>query len=557
MAHVPGRSSRNLARAATGLVVIGAILRVITYLQRPSLWLDEAMVALNIGRRSYSQLMAPLDYNQLAPVPWLWLEKSMVDLGGMHELALRAPALIAGVLLSWMVWRAGLHLVGEWGALVATALTATAATLLFYAAEAKPYAIDAALTAMLLGLGGRCLTRPIGDRSIHVLGAVGVAALLFSFPSVFVLGGLGIALLVRAGMARNSRAVRDTMVWGTVWLAIFALPQVLLYRQTGQGADMQQFWLPGMARLGEAGFLGRASGALNALVTALIGREVWPGTELYLLVLAFGAWTIAHKRGLVTMLAVITPLALLGLAWLLDQIPAVDRLFLFAAPILALLFGAAVAQVIHHVPFRFRGTVATILALLLGSLLIAEGYEGVTRPKASGGRELVHQIAASRHTPVWLTRSSAPVWVFYTTDWHAPDTTRLDWYASRTAVDAAPQAPVAVEDEARWSSFRGPVERIAWPSNLRAEYGGVRGSENLDQWARREVDHLVPLARSTPFMLILHEREPERDALQRAVELSGLEIISESTQKRGTLWRVGPGAQAPRTVSNSSVEPQR
>ena len=100
MSHVPGRSSRQLAIVALALIGMGAILRLAKFLQNPGLWVDEAMIAVNVGRRSFAQLAEPLDYIQLAPVPWLWLEKLLVEIGGMQELVLRTRLSAAKALLA-------------------------------------------------------------------------------------------------------------------------------------------------------------------------------------------------------------------------------------------------------------------------------------------------------------------------------------------------------------------------------------------------------------------------------------------------------------------------
>jgi len=50
-------------------------LRVVEFARDRPLWLDEAMLALNIAARSFAQLARPLDYDQSAPVAYLWLER--------------------------------------------------------------------------------------------------------------------------------------------------------------------------------------------------------------------------------------------------------------------------------------------------------------------------------------------------------------------------------------------------------------------------------------------------------------------------------------------------
>ena len=64
------------------IIVFGIVVRLVQYLSNRSLWADEAALALNIVNRSYSELGQPLDYDQAAPIGFLWLEKLAIDIFG-------------------------------------------------------------------------------------------------------------------------------------------------------------------------------------------------------------------------------------------------------------------------------------------------------------------------------------------------------------------------------------------------------------------------------------------------------------------------------------------
>ena len=73
-------------------VVCGIALRLIAFTADCSLWIDEAMLALNIVGRTPTQLFEPLGHNQGAPVGFLLVCKASVSLFGANEFALRLPA---------------------------------------------------------------------------------------------------------------------------------------------------------------------------------------------------------------------------------------------------------------------------------------------------------------------------------------------------------------------------------------------------------------------------------------------------------------------------------
>ena len=546
------------------MVGLGALVRLIKFLQDRSFWVDEAMIAFNLGRRSFAGLLALLEFNQLAPFPWLWLEKALFLIGGMDELLLRTPALIAGMLLPWLVWRAGVRLIGPHAALVAVALTSTGAALLFYSVELKPYTIDAAMTALLLLMTGRWLEQAPTERRLRGIGALGVGAVLASFPAVITLGAVGVMLLVQAAGERNIRRTGAIAGWGVLWLLAFALPQLLLYRVAGEGVAMQTFWAPALARLGDPGLLTRASAAANALQSTVLDVQAWPGSELFLMAMAVGAWCVLRRHGVLALLVVAGPLALLALAWTLDQIPANQRLFLFAAPCVAMLLGAALVGMIDLVPRTLRRGAGALAAMLVTVVVVHEGRAGLARQKPSGGRQLILRVMEEPAAPVWLNHGGVPVWLVYSENWEAPDSARLDWYAAGRRRDrwTVGDQPTIAVDTAGLRVWRGHArwERIAGPNGLTAVAAGEIDAGVLGEWAAAEADNLMPWLSQRPWLLLNHERVGERAVLLRALADRGILIDSIDATKRGSLWRLRPLAdvgQRPRAEITSSTLLQR
>ena len=88
---------RAAERIAWGFVAIGMLLRLRQFLFDRSLWLDETFVALNIIHRSPAELLKPLDYNQGAPIGFLFLEKLATVSLGSSEMALRLLPFACGI----------------------------------------------------------------------------------------------------------------------------------------------------------------------------------------------------------------------------------------------------------------------------------------------------------------------------------------------------------------------------------------------------------------------------------------------------------------------------
>jgi hypothetical protein len=101
-------------------IIAGLALRVVEFMRDRPLWLDEAMLALNIAARPLSQLARPLDYDQSAPLAYLWFERLAVVVGGVSERSLRVVPFIAGLAVVPLVWRAARRLAGARAAAIAT-----------------------------------------------------------------------------------------------------------------------------------------------------------------------------------------------------------------------------------------------------------------------------------------------------------------------------------------------------------------------------------------------------------------------------------------------------
>src|SRR5690349_10583200 len=197
------RSSKVTIAIVVTAIVTGVALRAIELSQGRPLWLDEAMLGLNIASKSFGELARPLDYDQSAPLLYLWLERLVVSIAGVGERSLRTIPFVAGVLLvpgTWLVMR---RVAGVTAAALATVLVALSVTLISFTAEAKQYGVDPLATLLALWFAVRVMALPGDDRRWIALGFAGVVALLLSQPAVFVLGGVILALAVesRAGNA--------------------------------------------------------------------------------------------------------------------------------------------------------------------------------------------------------------------------------------------------------------------------------------------------------------------------------------------------------------------
>jgi len=197
-----GDDNRWTSRCAIWICVLGAAWRLLFYLYNKNLWLDEAMLSINILHRGFIGLCLPLEFGQMAPIGFLWLAKMSVLVLGEYDPVLRLPELLAGCLAIFVFYKLVKVTMpdGGAGALFALALFVLNRALIDYGCQVKPYEFDALASALLLLTAARLLRR---WRYVDLFSFAAVAAVApwFSYTSCFVFGAAGavIALQTRGG----------------------------------------------------------------------------------------------------------------------------------------------------------------------------------------------------------------------------------------------------------------------------------------------------------------------------------------------------------------------
>jgi mannosyltransferase len=291
-------ASRALLWAASGVLLLGVAIRLFRFDAQP-LWFDElytaALVRDGLGaiwHNSFVQLTPPLPYL----VFWL-----SAQIGGSTAAGLRAASLLAAVLTLPVFYHFCTRVSDRATALVATGLLAIAPLAIYYAQEARPYAL--ALLALLLALLAyeqvRRRSSP-GDWAIYALLAA-IAGQLHYVNVILVGAQLGalllLALLDRAAMGRTLRGAAAVVLIVGLALGPFMLGVHASGREwsgwrqpqaTLQFLSTMQTMAAGDARFAPSW---ARTAALLALTTgaalALLRRQNWRVLLPHVLMLAF------------------------------------------------------------------------------------------------------------------------------------------------------------------------------------------------------------------------------------------------------------------------------
>lgn len=398
------------------LVALGTALRVVALLSDRCLWIDEAMLALNLVSRSPGELLQPLDYNQGAPVGFLLLSKAAIGAFGSAEWALRLVPFAASVCgLIGFAWLAR-RLLPSGGALLATALFALSPHLISYAAECKQYALDASIAIGLLACALPLLEGQGGRGRYAALGAAGALAVWFSHPAAFVLAGLGSALLLKELVARDrSQFVRTGFAVGA-WLVSFAACYFLCLKQLSANDYLTGYWADH--------FVPRTLGAASWLADHLVALFELPGGFGGPAIPLAGFAALLALVGLVEFArenrwlagALVGPVVFLLCAAALQKYPFGGRLVLFVVPF-AVLLAARGAWVLFEALRPANRFAAVALVVLLVGASAWQSAEELRRPTRAEQLAPVLERVRAEMKPtdrVYVYYGAVPAFAFYT-----------------------------------------------------------------------------------------------------------------------------------------------
>ncbi|MBL0170999.1 MAG: glycosyltransferase family 39 protein [Gemmatimonadaceae bacterium] len=536
------RGTRPLLWAVLG---VGVVFRLISFLDRRSLWYDEAMLSVNVLTRSWSGLLQPLDYEQAAPVPFLWAQKVLVQIAGVNEYSLRFLSLVAGLLVVLMVWRLTREVFAETEALVATALVSLSPMLIRYSNEAKPYEVDALVAVLLVLAAIWVVEDPAPVRRWIVLTCAGVGGLILSIPALFVVAAVGAGLVC----APKVRAVpgwlgRITAV-GSAWVATFALQYVFIYQYSAANHPLILYaWEFNFLRPNAPDILERLSFAVTATMSGFLlgtldegrwGPVIMAGVTIHTLAAVvlslLGLVTIARQRGVWLVVMLAGGVVAAAGASAVEKYPISVRLMLFVAPFVLMALSLGIVQAAAWLSARHRRAAVVLLAAAFVGPAFARGVLTSIAPiRRQDAREVVEELQRRRtgRDAVYIYPHAVPSWAFYSPDWSAPEFGRLRWLAdiARAGGPAFPANPsreraVVNEGQNLVYSHGDWLELIGVPTGRVERWGYGGGKAPDDGWAENEATRMRSAGnRVWLFFVPINpgDREPNLSQLQAALE---------------------------------------
>jgi hypothetical protein len=317
------------------LVVIGIGLRLRHFLENRSLWLDEAYVATRIIGRSWQEILndTPMFPSQpKEPLIFSLIAKLFTFILGNHEYALRLLPFAASVLTLILFFRFMRKYIDPRAVPIALGLLVFCDPVVYYAAEVKPYSSDICVALLLFGLYKFISEREYSYGRYLLFGIVGSVSFWLSFPSLFVVAGLGTALLIRSWKDLDADKVKALLTIGLFGCISFGALYVRYFAAMTSSGYILGTW--------QDAFLPLSGTMLDKLLWV---KGAW--TKIFLdplglscgitgAVLFFIGCVVVLRRDKDTACMLLLPLIFVFCAALLQKYPFKGRVLFFAIPAL-------------------------------------------------------------------------------------------------------------------------------------------------------------------------------------------------------------------------------
>lgn len=355
------------------VVGIGIFLRIFHYLDNRSFWIDELYLAPSIMKLGFAELATSiLDYQQKAPIGFLWLVKLTIMVFGTGEKAFRIIPMVSGIGAILVFIPVARYFLKPLGVVMALAIMALAPPLIYHSTEMKQYSTELFATVLVLYLYTRYHNK-LDYRSLLLWGMWGALIIWFSFTSIFIIASVAIGVGLYHLINKDWNALFKSLLPFSMWLVSFAVNYFFF---TDKHTDSD--WLIEWFRYREAFMPKGASvfGAAKWLISSFYQMLLYPLNVLWnpdfllevenpvlryvpkmpYMFFFFWVYGLYHffKRDKKLFLVFLLPPILMSAAALFDKYPLYERLMVFIAPIPIILMAHGCERITSMLPSKAK-----------------------------------------------------------------------------------------------------------------------------------------------------------------------------------------------------------
>ncbi len=366
----------------------GILIRLFHFFYNRSLWMDEVYLSSSLIKMNYAELATrTLDYQQKAPIGFLWIVRTFVNLLGTSEMALRLFSLISGIGSLFLFIPVAKYFLRPLGVIIGIAILALAPPLIFHSVEIKQYETELFATLLIFYIYIRYHEQKSWT-SLLSWGICGAAIVWFSYSSVFILAGIAAGISCRNLYHKNWNLFFRQSIPFLLWLAGFVI-NYLLFTHKHAESKWIVFWfdfyhnfmpLPPV----NAGDLRWYPAALYHLIDYPLGlnwkfytgnvmalKFLLKAPWLPLISLFYGIWLFYKERK--DFLILLLPFLFVFLASGLKLYPLNERFWVFICPLLILFIARGIYGISAFLPGYTMKLILFVL-LLAGPLYSSAGF---------------------------------------------------------------------------------------------------------------------------------------------------------------------------------------
>jgi len=223
------------------IILLGIGFRLYHYFYNRSLWMDEIYLAPSLIRMNYSDLAHNmLDYQQKAPVGFLFLAKFCINIFGNNELSLRIIPLLTGIISLFLFDAICKKILSPTSHLLALCIFSFSPALIYHSVEIKQYATECACALLSLYLFLKYYKSNTISSKI-VWGILGSIIIWFSFSVIFMLGGIALGMTLYTFLKKDWKTFIINIFPFSLWLISFII-NYLIFTHKGVQSDWVVYW---------------------------------------------------------------------------------------------------------------------------------------------------------------------------------------------------------------------------------------------------------------------------------------------------------------------------
>ena len=399
-----------------GFVLLGIVLRLKQYLLNNSLSGDEASLALNLVNRNFMELTQVLDYHQAAPIGFLFIEKLLIVIFGNHDYIMHLFPLFTGSLAVYLIYKIARASFGTIG-MFAVLMFSMSWWLVVYSSVLKQYISDTMVVLLLVYLAVKCLRKNVHAKDFLTLGGIGAFVIWISHPSVFILAGIGLVLVLE----KFTRKEYVPWIWilgmGIGWVASFGLEYLVSLRHIVADEYLINYWRRAYVPLPPWSDKGWFIDTYYSFLLFAFHRA--DGTmALVTMVLTFiGTISIMVRKWRIGLL-VISPFVIVLIVSALRRYPLKDRFMLFLIPLVLLLMAEGFRG-LYWLIAKWKPKIAVVISGVLALAVVWQiapiTYEKAISPVTEDIRLVFEYVAANRLPDdiVYIFDRTDPVYHYY------------------------------------------------------------------------------------------------------------------------------------------------